>query len=712
MEQARIRAGHFPRAYIEGIRFPVMGGSVSTIMGKGSVISIKIRYDKELWNSFLEVSEVQNGTTHENRLEIVFNVQMHGLQKNTVITLFAVEADTDEEILICQGRVVRISKQQSVDGSIIQIEAAGTGYFMEEVTSQMMTLRKSLQVKKDWESQLGVSSVSEIVNILEADGLAEGSLKLLDRAGNKTDMGTNLLWRLHRLFHRFSVLDNPKALGSFNIGRMSEILDDALGEQKADAPLSSIIMKALELVNYSKVCNLCPSYINATYSSESGAPGVLNDCRISVDRESEHVDYKKGIASDQYHLKTNEVIFLPNLFLAPPPRCNVIFPSQYEGIGEAQDFTKRATRGIVNVTGEGTITVGSDNDALIMPESVREGIANKGKYYIDPAERINGVSWSSFASSRPQAAEELGSDYTRGLMETVFAQQLYQGHNVSLQSSKFNPKPLVGLPILILCNDGDHVIAELVGLTHNFDSNSISTEYHMGMTRAYDEVVPSEPATYWYEHDMYSQDNIGAYIYPRLVGQYFEGDLGVMTGGDQLPDRSILVHLYNSDLSVEDAETAAEADDAVKKAVDALFEMYKEAPTNTWFDTFYGRRAPISVKHWFEDFFHCKATEDKFLYYGGYTLATNSVTLEDSDIQTVPEEDQTDGNGVSYGEKLPLDARLAGLFVVEKQHLYINAAIRCASMDRVPIEISEPPSQEEFTEEMSANLLRELISRE
>lgn len=371
MEQARIQAGHFPRAYIEGIRFPVMGGSVSTIMGKGSVILIKVRYDKELWNSFLEVSKVQNGTIHENGLEIVFDVQMHGLQKNTVVTLFAVEADTGEEILISQGRVVRISKQQSIDGSIIQVEAAGAGYFMEEITSQMMTLRKSLQVKNDWESQLGVSSVSEIVNILEADGLAEGSLKLLDRAGNKTDIGTNLLWRLHRLFHRFSVLDNPKALGSFNVGRMSEILDDALGEQKADAPLSSIIMKALELVNYSKVCNLCPSYLNATYSSESGAPGTLNDCSISVDQESKHVDYREGIASDQYHFKTNEVIFMPNLFLAPPPRCNVIFPSQYEGIGEVQDFTKRATRGIVNVTGEGTISVGSENDALIMPESVR-----------------------------------------------------------------------------------------------------------------------------------------------------------------------------------------------------------------------------------------------------------------------------------------------------------------------------------------------------
>jgi len=182
-----------------------------------------------------------------------------------------------------------------------------------------------------------------------------------------------------------------------------------------------------------------------------------------------------------------------------------------------------------------------------------------------------------------------------------------------------------------------------------------------------------------------------------------------MTGEGQLPDRSILVHLYDSDVSVEDAEGLAEAEDAVKNAVDNLWAWYKEAPMHTWFEIFYGRRAPISVNHWFKDFFKCKGTEDKFIYYGGYTLATNSVTLEDEGGETVPEENQTDSNGESYGEKLPLDAKLAGLFVTEKQHLYINAAIRCASMDRVPIEISEPPSVEEMTEEMSANILRELV---
>jgi len=707
MSLSRARSGHFPRVYIEGIAFPVMGGSVSTAKDKGSVISVKVRYDKDLWNYLLKVSETENGTTHENGLTIVYDVEMHGLQDNTVITLFAIEGDTGEEILIGQGRLIRVKKEQSDESNTILIEAAGTGYFMEEVTSQMMTLRKSLQVKEDWESQLGVSSVSDVVSALEADGLAEGSLKLLDKAGNKTDIVSNLIWRLHRLFHRFSALDNPKALGSFNTGRMSELLDDSLGEMKADAPLSMILDKIFKLVNYFKICNLCPSYTNATYSSESGTPGTLNECDISVDQESEHVDYRDGIASEKYHLKTNEVVYMPELFLAPPPRCNVIFPTQHQGLVESRDFTKDSTRGIVNVTGEGTISVGSEDDALIMPESVREGIASGGKYYVDPAERITGVKWSSFASSRPQAAEELGSDYMRGLMETIYAHQKYMGHTVNLKGTTFNPKPLVGLPLLILSSDEDHLIADLMGISHQFDSNSIWTNYQIGMTRAYDEVVPSEPATYWYEHDMYSQDNIGSYIYPRLTGQYFEGDLSSMTGEGQLPDRSILVHLYDSDVSVEDAEGLAEAEDAVKNAVDNLWAWYKEAPMHTWFEIFYGRRAPISINHWFKDFFKCKGTEDKFIYYGGYTLATNSVTLED-ESETVPEENQTDSNGESYGEKLPVDAKLAGLFVTEKQHLYINPAIRCASMDRVPIEISDPPTQEDL-EEMSADIIRGLI---
>jgi hypothetical protein len=704
-----------------------------------------VRHDPDLWRRFIEVTEAEEGYTHQNGLEIVFDVNMRGLQKNSVVTLFAVEPDTGEEILLCQGRIIVIAKQQGKENSTIQILAAGPGLFMQEITSQMMSLRKSLQVKNDWESQLGVSAVSDIVTTLQNDGLADGSMKLLDKAGNNTNLPANLIWRMHRLFHRISALDNPKALGSFNAGRMSEILDDALGEMRADAPLSAILTKAFDLVNYSKICNLAPSFMNALYSSESGAPGTLNECDISVDRESTHVDYNESIASGQYHLKTNEVVYMPNLFLAPPPRCNVIFPTQYEGLQESQDFTKEPTRGIVNVTGEGTISVGSDNDALIMPETVRAGISSDGKYYVDPAERINGVVWSTFASSRPQAAEELGSDYIRGLMETIFAHDKYKGHVTQLSGTTFNPKPVVGLPLLILCNDGDHLISELIGLEHKFDSNSIWTQYEIGMTRLYDEPIPSEPATYWYEHDMYSQDNIGAYIYPRIVGQYYEGDLEVLTSGADVADRSILVHLYNKPVEIQEVITAAEArergmvvpdefpddyemtvitvssdsaettealfeaEDAVQKAVDNLWDWYKQAPTNTYFETFYGRRAPISAKHWFVDFFKCKGTDDKFLYYGGYTLATNSVTLEDDGGQVTTEEDQTDSDGSSYGEKLPRDAQIAGLFVTEKQHIYIDPAIRCASMDRVPIEISDPPTRDELAQVGMENLLESLM---
>lgn len=711
MERSRALVGYRPVAYIEGVRFPVLGGSAGTVKDKSSAVSVIVRYDPDLWGTFLRVAKTEGGTVHENGLTIVYDVEMHGLQKNTVVTVFGVEEDTGEEILIGQGRLTMVKKDQSAQSNLIKIDAAGPGYFAAEISSQMMTLRKSLQVKEDWESQLGVSAASEIVDTLEADGLMYGCLKLLDKAGNNTDLPSNLIWRIHRLFHRISMLDNPKALGGFSAARMAAMLDDSLGEIRADVPLSIIIDKALKLVNYMKSEMLCPSFLNASYSSETGAPSTLNACSISVDQESEHVDYREGIASEKYHLKTNEVIYAPRLFLGPPPRCNVLFPSQYSTTSEIYDFTNLSTRGITNVTGEGTISVGSETDALIVPESVRAGIASDGKYYVDPAERINGVSWSSFASERPEAAEELGSDYMRGLMENIFAHNKYKGHILKLQGQAFNPKPIVGLPMLVLFNDGKHLISELVGLTHSFSHNSISTSYQFGMTRAYDDVVPSEPATYWYEHDMYSQDNIGSYIYPRMVGQYFEGSLDVMTGGGQLPDRSVLVHLYDSSVSVEDAETAAEAEDAVKKAVDNLFDMYKQAPTNSWFDRFYGRRAPISIKHWFEDFFHCRMTDDKFMAYGGYTLATNSCTLEGDEGQVGPEENQTDeSTGESYGEKLPRDARLAGLFVTERQKLYIKAAIRCASMDMVPIEISAPPTQEELAESIPAELLEGLTN--
>ena len=129
----------------------------------------------------------------------------------------------------------------------------------------------------------------------------------------------------------------------------------------------------------------------------------------------------------------------------------------------------------------------------------------------------------------------------------------------------------------------------------------------------------------------------------------------------------------------------------VVEAIDNLFNLWKEIPSLQWFEVYYGRRAPISRKHWFEDFYKCQRSDDWFTVTGGFTLATNSVTT-DAGAESVVVED-TGASAV-----IPSDAKIAGCFVTEKQLLYVSPAIRCASMDRIPKEANDPPIEGEQAE--------------
>ena len=125
----------------------------------------------------------------------------------------------------------------------------------------------------------------------------------------------------------------------------------------------------------------------------------------------------------------------------------------------------------------------------------------------------------------------------------------------------------------------------------------------------------------------------------------------------------------------------------VKEAIDNLFNLWKsDAKSHLWFETFYGRRAPISRKHWFEDFYKCQHSEDWFTVTGGFTLATKSA---------VPDVPGSDSDGeLTVAEDTPI----AGCFMTEKQVLYVNPAIRCASMDRIPKEANDIPLEGEQAE--------------
>ena len=339
-------------------------------------------------------------------------------------------------------------------------------------------------------------------------------------------------------------------MGLYNDSNMKTILDEEFAEMDAHTPVVTIFQKITGALLYSQVTNLCPSFINASYPGTTDAIGSFNNCTIGVDEDSESDDDPVSFLGGGPHLKTNEVVWLPNMLLCPPPRCNVIFPSQYTSIEESINFTKKPTRGIMNVTGGGELdleAITDNEEALIIPDSIKDGL-EEDEHYLDPGEYVSGQTWSTFFTDKPESAEELGSDYMKGYMTMLYHLKRFDGNSVKLSGCAFNPKPMVGLPVLIICVDGNHLIADLVGLKHTLSQQGVTTSYQFGAVRRYDDPVPSSAANLWYDHGAYSQENVGAYIYPKIVGQYFEGGAEGMID-EENPDRSIMVHVFKEILT-------------------------------------------------------------------------------------------------------------------------------------------------------------------
>ena len=744
MKEIRADRPIAPLCYIEGIQYNCLSASVHSKKGSPAQFSVRIPYDPNAFPSSVSVKETTETETHENGLPIIYDVEIQGIAKNTVVHLFEKDLDSGLERLVIEGRVTSVKKENSKSGLAIAISGVGPGYFNMELTAQMSDLGKALEIKDDWNS-FGVASVSSIASKINGKGMREGILSVMDDAGNNTDVYHNLIWRLFHLFHRIQIIDNPKALGNFGNARMAKIIEKKIEAMKADAPVGSVIMMILQLVNYFQLDVLCPSFINAKAGSEEGHVVVDPDNKLAdMDIEPE------GGPSE--HLKTNDTVYAPSIFLSPPPRCNVIFPSQYGKLVVQSDFSKNSTRGIVNITGRGQLTGSNQDKALIMPEEVADGITADGKYYISPEERILGITWSTFSQARPEAVEELKDSYVKGYMENMYSKARFVGHQVSLAEAKYNSKPIVGLPTLILSSDGRHWIAELEELTLSYRRNRGSTNYVFGLCRPYDEVVPSAPATYWFEHDMFSQDNIGSYIYPRIIGELNEVGIGGVVPEDQTADMSIMAHLFqgtpaeyeveamtygearaqgievppdfpddypfsvgtSTTMTEEEIEAAYEDPGAPKKAIDNLFGLWRKSESKIWFGKYYGARKGITREQWFTDFLKCQHSDDWFIVGNGYTLATNSVTIPDTEDteseemtnaearlagMNVPDDAEDDdpyGVGAladtteeEFGEKLSLDQEFTGCFVKERQNAILPLAMNSIGAMHVPAQVEQ-----------------------
>jgi hypothetical protein len=265
---------------------------------------------------------------------------------------------------------------------------------------------------------------------------------------------------------------------------------------------------------------------------------------------------------------------------------------------------------------------------------------------------------------RPEYLDDLGSDYIKGYLEQSFELRKWMGAcqiSAGPAQTTLNLRAVPGLPALILQRNEQHLLAHMESVSHTFDVDQGAwTSYRFSAPRPYDSIAPVSGTAIWNEHEFFDQKNIGSRIYPLILGKFFETIEGL--NSEESDDMSILKHLYTIGMEESEVEAAKSATDAVKNAVEALWNEYKDHEYPDIYAYNYGRRIPITRKHLFEDFYEATITADEFMVVGGYTLETNAVS--------VAGEDQI----LEEGENITEDTRVSGCFIKERQDCYLRPA--------------------------------------
>lgn len=241
-------------------------------------------------------------------------------------------------------------------------------------------------------------------------------------------------------------------------------------------------------------------------------------------------------------------MFIPDSFTLPPPKCNVIFPSQQIKFSFTDDFTAAPTRygfrpSLPQFIAEKSSV--STYQMIYYPQSVSDFMFNKGKKsasasdtsllgpssifkdskghtfssaffggkktdavgqisisptlreadFLTNEESIRGVfpDTDVFAPSVTALAKgsSIGSSYKffHDIGQYLFFKKKYSARNASAELL-FNPFLVPGFNCVLLDDSdaGQSIIAKLQSVTHNITNNGCSTAVQLGLARDFDEV--------------------------------------------------------------------------------------------------------------------------------------------------------------------------------------------------------------------------------
>lgn len=666
-------------ALFEGVPIPILQAQMKFMVNQPAAISLSFPYIPQLDTISSEVKKTVDGGEIDG-LTIVNDTDLYGVQPDTEIEIFAHDEYTDIDQFIVAGRLNGpVIQSHTGPQHIMHAQALGSMYFMHECYRYMVDRGTNLGYdQNDWQGLLGTLSFSELSTKLKTLGLSAGLMEILKDAGLNTTERLHILWKLQRLDRRISIVDNPKAMGYFQGSRLEKILEKTVNKMRGHAPVVQLFMQILRLLDYTMLNVAAPSFLEAEYAGDI-------------------LDINAADLGNPYAVKVNDLVMMPDIGqLSPPPRANVIFPCDYGSWQSSKDFSAMPTRMIARVSGRGSLQGSSGNaTTIILPTEVADGIREKegsvsdkkkGRYYNSPQERYSGVIHHNSTLNRPEYIGDMESEYVKKYLELQFYKAQHN-EMVSLTSNFLNFKPVIGFSGLALFRNGQHKVGRLAGVSYGYVANGTArTEYHFEGMRSYSRAVTSREGGAWLEHNFFAPENIGSYLYPKLIGRTYEHGLD-FADRDPQSDMSILAHLYDSEeITPDELKAKKAAPTAIKDAVDKLYALYRGAENKYEFARIYGGRVPITKKQWLEGFMRCKMSDDGKVALGGYSIRTTAVSLEE-------------GQDIEVGDQISDASKIAGSYIRERQEAYFRAYGFFLENWKIPVNVDY------FIRELEARML-------
>lgn len=508
------------KIFLEGIQVPCSTLTLSISAGKPAVISFDVPNTDELTDIAFEPPD------------------FHGLQPDTIVQSFFNDNGTWKQLF--DGIVSSMGEFESVSNVACNISAIDMSKFWRKIPQYFLDKSKSGYPPGDYllgrknASALKVKGQpvnieSKFMSLLKKNGLLEGLKKILELVEGINAYYESVESRLN-IKKRFTIFDNYKATELYSKSKLWKDLGKKIALAGGKSSIMKMISIVLEMIRYIYIAN--PLY------------GKTKDGNI------------------------NNIIFAPDIFMKIPPRCNVLFPEDYESItpkGIVFDRIPTRLTSIIQNPYSGGNYANPKIKIFVEPKEHEDALKARNFSFISEEEFYRGPSrTTSMIYSNMYAQAGASSDaYTKEATAFDYYLQRYAHRSITITTRKFIPELIVGMPILICRYPKKHLLGRLLAYTLRLTTGKGTAEPQVAMAmeidcvRRYNETeAPSFEN--WFQSDLYDNQYIGRSIYLDHLGFHPEdkdGSIMIYTKENRNDMKTAIESLCNGVDGIYDKQT-------------------------------------------------------------------------------------------------------------------------------------------------------------